>query len=410
MERSLLDAFNIKSPIAPNLKNVGIAASISTMRGLGFSSIWIFSALYLRTVLGLSVLEDGAVITAGTAVAALLQKFVGSFSDRVGHKKIVVSSMLFLTLLFLVIVISSYVRTSPVFYTVAFIGLTITNSAQMPSVYSIVSASSEIKTKGFSILRVGNNIGWGLGPAVGGFAIYSSGFYYLFLFGLLSSIVALIFSLMLREVKQEESPVVAPKNENTLLLLLSTVALLIFMVQAQETVTLSNYANIVRGLNYLDLGLLYLTNGMVVLATQGIVYKLIRRIGNFNSFVIGSIIYSAGFLSYAFVSDISGMLVSTIVLTIGEDFAFPSSSAMVALVSKPENIGRNMGVYNAFITSGRAIGPLIGGLVLSLTVVPIEIWTFTTLSGFLSTILFVTAFRKQAAIQEKSDVTAQSED
>lgn len=315
------------------MKNASIAASISGIRGLGFSSIWIFSALYFREVLGLSVLLDGTIIMGSTLLAALLQKFIGSYSDKVGHKKIVIASMSGLTLLFLLIVLSAYVRASPLFYTVAFIGLTLFNSIQMPSIYSIVSASSEVKTRGFSILRVGSNIGWGFGPALGGFAIFSHGFFYLFVFGLATSFVAMLFALFLRDEKISETHSEIPRNENVMLIILSVTALLLFMVQGQETVTLSNYANIIRGLNYFQLGLLYLVSGLVVVFTQGFVYKLIRRIGNFNSFVIGTIVYSAGFFSFGLASNLSGMLISTLILTIGEDFAFPSSAAMVSLIS-----------------------------------------------------------------------------
>ena len=41
----------------------------------------------------------------------------------------------------------------------------------------------------------------GIGPAIGGFAIFYSGFYYLFVFGLVSSGISLIMSLFLKEVK-----------------------------------------------------------------------------------------------------------------------------------------------------------------------------------------------------------------
>ena len=177
-------------------------------------------------------------------------------------------------------------------------------------------------------------------------------------------------------------------------------ALLIFMVQAQETVTLSNYANIVRGLNYFQVGLLYLVNGLAVVATQGLVYKVIGRIGNYNSFIIGSIVYSAGFLSFGFFSNLSGMLIATLILTIGKDFAFPASAAMVSLISKPENIGKSIGLYNAFISVARAMGPLVGGAVLSITSVPFEIWGLATLSGFLSAAVFGFYFRGRREIQE----------
>ena len=386
------------------MKNLGVAISVSTVRGLGFSSIWMFSALYLRNILGLNFLEDGIIITGGTAFAAILQRYIGSLSDRIGHRITVQLSMFVSTILYLIMVISSDVRSSQLYFSIVFISLTISNSAQAPGIYAIVSGSSEIKTKGFSMLRIGNNAGWGIGPAIGGFAIYYSGFYYLFLFGFLCSLVAFIVSFLLKNVKAESGVENLPlRTENRFLIYLSIVALLLFIVQAQETVTLSSYVHIIRGLNYFQLGLIYMVNGIAVIATQGIVYKAIRRIGNYNSFIIGSVIYTLGFFSFAFFSTLYGLIAATIILTIGEDFAFPSSSAMVSLISKPENIGKNMGIFNAFLSIGRAFGPIIGAIALTVTSDPVGIWFIATVWGFASAVMFFFVFRNVSAIQENRE-------
>jgi hypothetical protein len=54
------------------LGNVGVASSISGMRGLAFSSLWIFSTLYLRSYLGLSVVRDEVIITLGTVIGVIV--------------------------------------------------------------------------------------------------------------------------------------------------------------------------------------------------------------------------------------------------------------------------------------------------------------------------------------------------
>ena len=122
--------------------------------------------------------------------------------------------------------------------------------------------------------------------------------------------------------------------------------------------------------------------------------------------MIGSILYTFGFFSYAFFSTLPGFILATVVLTIGENFAFPAGYAMVSLVSKPENIGKNMGTYNAFISAGRAIGPLIGGAVLSVTTNSYELWALTTVWGFISILVFISAFWKKAGIAEQLSETA----
>ena len=386
--------------LTKKMGNVTVATAVSGMRGLAFSSLWIFSALYLRSYLGLSVVTDAVIITSGTAIGAIVQKFAGSLGDRFGHRRTVILAVFISTLLYLLLFISSPVRQYPSYFIVTFMALTISNSSQMPSIYALVSESSEIKTKGFSILRVGNNIGWGIGPAIGGFAIFYSGFYYLFVFGFICSAVSLVIALFLKEVKFSRAKYRGFSADNRLLIALSVSALLLFMVQSQETVTLTNYANILRGLNYFELGLIYLVNGIGVVVTQGPIYKVIKHIGNYASFSVGILIYTAGFFSYAFDNSLTGMLISTLILTIGEDLAFPSGSAMVSLISKPENIGRNMGIFNGFISIGRALGPLLGGAALFITSVPLLIWGITTATGFASMIFFIFVFRNVSIIQE----------
>lgn len=388
------------------MKNVSIVTALSTLRGLGYSSIWIFSALYLRTVLGLSIFQDGLIITIGSSLAAAIQVYGGILSDRFGYKRTIIISIAAATMLYLLLVADGSVRASAYLYPIVFIALMISNSAQAPAANAIISESSDVKLKGFSILRVGNNIGWGIGPAIGGFLISVSGFFFLFVFGFAASVAGLILSFSIHDVRARAGPRIMMKTENRLLIILSFVALLLFIVQAQETVTLSNYAKILRNLNYYDLGLIYLTNGIAVILTQGLVYRYSRRIGNYYSFIIGGLLYSFGFFSYAFSSGLAGMIISTVVLTFGEDFAFPAGYAMVSIVSKPENIGKNMGIYNAFISAGRAIGPLLGGYVLSFTSNSLEIWGFTTMAGFLSVAIFTGVFRGDKGVPEQASETA----
>lgn len=389
------------------MKNVGLVTVVSTFRGLGFSSIWIYSALYLRLVLGLSIFLDGLIITIGSSIAAILQIYGGILSDKFGYKRTLLVSITAVIFLFAVIIIFPWARNSSTWFPVLFVALMVSNSVQMPATTAIVSHASEVKLKGFSLLRVGNNIGWGIGPAIGGFLISFSGYYYLFIFGMATALVSLAVSLLIKDVRPSGNVKVKFHAGNGLLMILSAAALLLFIVQSQETVTLSNYANVLRGLDTSDLGLIYLTNGIAVILTQGIVYRASRRIGNYWSFIIGGFLYSFGFFSFSFFGTLYGMIVATIIFTFGEDFAFPAGLAMVSLVSKPENMGRNMGTYNAFISAGRAMGPLIGGYVLSFTIDPYQIWGITTLPGFIGVLLILVIFRKNSLIQENYVATAE---
>ena len=381
-------------------RNVPLITGASTVRGFGYSSIWIYSSLYMHDILHISLLYVGIIFTAGGFIAAMVNIYGGAISDRVGYKETMIFSFSISVVIYAVLSFVPGVSLSALLYPVAFIMFMIANAIMSPASNALISRSSDIQLKGFSILRVGNNIGWGFGPAIGGFIESFGGYHLLFVFGLIMGIISLGISLFLKNVKYDGKIGKVPlTTSNTWLIQLSLIALLLFVVQSQETVTLTNYATIFRSIKIYQLGIVYLTNGIFVIVLQGFIYKIIRKIGNFSSFAIGSFVYSFGFFSYAFDTGIIGMVISTIVLTIGEDFAFPVGYSMVSAVSKPENIGKNMGIYNAFLSVGRAIGPTLGGVAFTLFTVPYEIWLFTTFTGFVACIIFIIKFRNVESLK-----------
>ena len=84
----------------------------------------------------------------------------------------------------------------------------------------------------------------GFGPAIGGFIESFGGYHLLFVFGLIMGIISLGISLFLKNIKYDGKIGKVPlTTSNTLLIQLSLIALLLFVVQSQETVTLTNYAH-----------------------------------------------------------------------------------------------------------------------------------------------------------------------
>ena len=53
-----------------------------------------------------------------------------------------------------------------------------------------------------------------------------------------------------------------------------------------------------------------------------------------------------------------------VVTSIGEMLGFPGSPAWIDSRSTPQRRGKFQGLYNLFMSCGRAVGPLIGGIVL----------------------------------------------
>jgi MFS family permease len=255
----------------------------------------------MHDILKISLLYVGIIFTAGGFIAALVNIYGGAISDRAGYKETMIFSFSISVVIYAILSFVPGVSLSALLYPVAFIMFMIANAIMSPASNALISRSSDIQLKGFSILRVGNNIGWGFGPAIGGFIESFGGYHLLFVFGLIMGIISLGISLFLKNVKYDGKIGKVPlTTSNTLLIQLSLIALLLFVVQSQETVTLTNYATIFRSIKIYQLGIVYLTNGIFVIILQGFIYKIIRKIGNFGSFAIGSFVYSFGYFSYAF--------------------------------------------------------------------------------------------------------------
>ncbi|MEM3675516.1 MAG: MFS transporter [Thermoplasmataceae archaeon] len=382
------------------MRDIYLASFASMCRGLAYAPIWIFSAVYIHSYLHLTYLSDGFVFTGGGILSMGLQFYSGVLTDRIPAKKIILLSYASIIMLFGLAELIPAIRTSGDVYSIWIILMMAVNGLQSSPLNVLISRISTIKLKGFSILRIGNNIGWGLGPAFGGFLVGFMGFQILFLYGFILSIVSIAIMALVHEKPTSLGQVNIGFTGNRAVLILSLTALLLFMVQSQETVTLSNYARSIADLSFGGLGLVYFTNGTMVALTQGLIYRVSKRIGNYFSYLAGTLIYSAGFLSYGFDINIFQFVASTAILTIGEDLSFPTGSTMVTMLSRPENIGKNMGIFNAFISFGRSIGPLIGGFAFTITSSPLLLWALVTVYGFASSAIFALMFRKDGRILE----------
>ncbi len=375
------------------MDNVKLVAISSAIRGLGFSSIWIYSSIYMYGILGVPTFFISLVFMVGGTISSFAMYAGGRLGDIMGHKLVYSLFLLVISAVSLLYSFDRNVIVSAVFYPVVFGIILILNGMQSPSSNALVSRSSNVQLKGFSILRVGGNLGWGLGPAIGGVLLSFYGFGYLFLFFTFTSFLSFLVSLLVREVAVKTPERKSNyRTSNLALILLSFSGMFLFMVQAQETISLSIYSNTIFSGTFYEIGIVYMTNGILVILTQPIFYKISSKIGEYSSLVIGGIVYTFGFFTYGFDFNLSQMIISTAILTMGENLAFPSGYSIVASISRKNRIGTNMGIYNAFISMGRATGPLLGGYFIPLVTNHVLFWFYVTFPGLISTVILLLAY------------------
>ena len=371
--------------------NVFLLSITSALTGFGFSSTWVFTSLYMNHVLGVSFYLVGAVFTVSGLLAAVAQVYGGRLGDIFGHKRVMIILSSSSTIVFLALFLVSSLNTNVVLFSSLFVLNIVLNSTIIAPSNALISLSSRSALGGFTYLRVANNIGWGFGPFIGGTIVAVYGYPYLYLIGVFTFSTAAVTASFLKHMEGHVSGggglslrKIDPKH-----IFLGISALLLFMIQGQESVTLTNYASVFRNLGAFDIGVIFFINGLFVILLQAPISKITEKIGLSTGFVVGIFLYFAGFFSMAYDYTLFWFSISMVVATIGEDFAFPAGNALVSRISGNRDVGLHMGLFNAFISMGRSFGPVLGGFALTYIASAQLLWFTVTVSGLLGIAVYM---------------------
>lgn len=233
------------------------------------------------------------------------------------------------------------------------------------------------------------NMGWAVGPAIGGFLIDSYGFYSIYLISFITALIAFISYFFLVNIGHSINTGVSKLAiSDRKMIVYGIGTLLLFIIVSQFSVTLSIYASVFSSVSFGGIGLIYLTNGLIVVTLQWPVYVAIRRIGMWNGIMIGNFLYMIGYLTMGFDRSIESFLLSMVIVTMGENFTTPTANTIASIIAKEGRMASYMGAFNFFTSMGRSIGPTFGSMVLSLFSNRIIIWSILISPGIPSAIIF----------------------
>jgi len=314
----------------------------------------------------------GIILLAAGLCSAISQALGGALSDRFGRRPILLTaasvSIFLYSGLAVLIGISAPVWAITIAYIAGRSVLTITR----PVISAMVAdfTSKERLTEAYGILRIGANIGWAAGPAIGG---YLATFVpYAWLFGvpvLTCGIVSLIVFFFVHESSHGTSRRVGfrsmlPPADNRAFLVFTLLSLLLFIVMGQMTSTLSIFAVDRVGFSTAQYGLLLTLNGLIVIFFQYPMTLALRRLAKFRALMLGSLLYGLGYLSLGWITQFEWALGAMAIITAGEIIHSPVTLSVIGELSPQDQRGRYMGFYGLSETIGIAMGPLLGGLLL----------------------------------------------
>ncbi len=360
----------------------------------GFSLALPFLSLYLVQQRGVPMALVGTVML-GAAFAGAFGQFVGGEgADRLGRRHTLLGALLVRVAAFAGLG-TLMALSGPVWAIVLlFLLVRVSGGMAMPPVSALVADHMEHnRMEGYSLLRVGANIGWGAGPALGGFLATFLPYSHLFL--LASGATALAFLLVLvgvREGKRAQTStatheVFAALRDRRFLAFLA-LCFPVFLVAGQLVSTLSVFTVEKAGLSPAQFGSLLTLNGLLVAVAQYPLARATSRLARHRLLSLGALLYGLGYLSFGWVRTFPGMLGSMTVVTVGEMLFAPSSLAVAADVAPAEHRGRYLGAFGLVESFGWSAGSFLGGLLLDFIPSAPGLWGTVSSWAFLAAVLF----------------------
>jgi predicted MFS family arabinose efflux permease len=177
------------------------------------------------------------------------------------------------------------------------------------------------------------------------------------------------------------------------LLLVGT--LLAALLQTQMFTTFSIYMTDEIGLHKADVGLLYMLNGLGVLALQLPAVSLVRRLGVATILPWASLLDALGFALIGLATGSVGGAVAIITITAAEVVLAPAHQTAIAEVADPQQRGRAYGVVGFSQMVGIAVAPLIGGILFdAIGHHHVTMWSLIACIGIAQAVCFAAFVRK----------------
>lgn len=365
-----------------------------------------FLSVYLTQHLDFAKPQAGWIMSSLGFGSVLGSYLGGLLTDRYNYYWVQVSSLTLNGLLFLLLGwIEDFTWLCILFFLLAMVA-----DAFRPANFAAVMAYSrpDSTTRSYSLVRLAVNLGFGVGPALGGLIAYGWGFRWLFVVdGLTCLGAALVFRLALQHKVEPSSktPDRTTAGETT-----STTASPFqdrpfrwFMLWMTLTyIAFIQYFSMVPvflrekfGVAENQIGLVLAINGLVIaLVEMPLVYRLEKNFRKTTLVMVGTALIAFSFLAFNLLPGVFAIaLLSVLTLTFGEILHLPFANALALSRSNAQNRGRYMAMYTLAFSLAQIVAPTLG-------MQTINAWGFHTL-WYLLGLLCVVALAGFYVLQKK---------
>jgi predicted MFS family arabinose efflux permease len=323
-----------------------------------------FLSLYLVNAKGFTLPQVGWIMTC-FGIGSLAGTWVGGrLTDRIGFYKVIVLSLFFGGLGFIGLqLLDSFYGLCLGIFTVIFLA-----DSYRPAIFVACDAYSkpENVTRSIALIRLAINLGFSIGPVIGGIIIASINYTSLFWIDGLTCIIAsalLFFVLKPKKVRKEDEPppVVkegVPPHRNWLYLLFFFIMVSQGMMFIQYFSVMPLYYEKAHLLSEDLIGALLFINGAVIVVFEMPLVGWLERMHLSRTMAT---FWGVVFLALSFIvinlSSWSGVLIiGMLLMTLGEMIGSPFSNALALSLAPKGRKGSYMGFYSMSFSLAHIIG------------------------------------------------------
>ncbi|MCL4378459.1 MAG: MFS transporter [Actinobacteria bacterium] len=355
------------------------------------SFVYPFLTFFLTLKLGFDAKTAGLVLTIVIFAEGVGRLIGGKLADWIGRKFVIILLSLLGSACFLII---AFLGISPIIpYLVILAGFL--KSGALPAINAlIIDATGRVnRNDAFSLLYLGNNIGFAIGPLVAGF-LFTNHIELIFFIDAFTTIIALIpIAIYVKETLHTKISFsslngnsmnnIPPDNQNIedeeraetgntlriffrkpILVGYAFISIIFSFVYAQSTFSLPLYLDEIFSSNEGPriFGSLMTVNAVVVILLTLILITIFKKFNPLINISIAGLLFAVGFGILFYSKIYIFFIISTIIWTFGEIIDSVSSNVLVANYSPVTHRGRFNAIISFISGVGFGIGPLLMGI------------------------------------------------
>lgn len=355
-----------------------------------------FMTLYLTKEFGYTLAEAGWMMTAFGAGSIVGAYVGGQLTDKYGYYYIQFISLIGSSVcLFLLLFAKSLIW----IWISSFLFSMVADSLRPANSVAIAAfAKPENRTRSFSLMRFAINLGFAIGPAIGGAVAQYFGYKWIFIINAITSIIAA--GILFKYLPYVPQHVPKPKDEDTNLgksaykdwpylkfIILTAVWAMLFF---QLFTSIPVYWSGDLGLSESTIGKLIGLNGLIIVLIEMPIIRRIEHITKYMEMIaLGSIMLVLGFIILA--SGITWMSFAVIFIgfiSLAELFAMPFMINYAVSRPSEHRRGQYMALYSMAYGIANVIAPVLGLQLAGAFGFSVTFWIFAALSIMVTVFFF----------------------